>query len=151
MAQLMAFTGPGTPRPEGGAVHLEEHHVATCQVWLVSWHKLCSLLPDIRANYPWYQTAHTSAVSYQTIKLPLIPERSNHCYYQLLMHVTRAAKLPLWRLPDIEAKLPRFVTPRLPRGGGRLLENVWCNCDWFSTFIVWKFAFLKTANLYVSS
>ncbi|CAL8317533.1 unnamed protein product [Boreogadus saida] len=29
MAQLMAFTGPGTPRPEGGAVHLE-HHEATC-------------------------------------------------------------------------------------------------------------------------
>ncbi|CAL8234455.1 unnamed protein product [Arctogadus glacialis] len=36
MAQLVAFTGPGTPRPEGGAVHLEEHHEATRQVLLTS-------------------------------------------------------------------------------------------------------------------
>ena len=62
MAQLVAFTGPGTPRPEGEAVHLDEHHEATRQVLLVSWHKLCSLLPDIPANYHWYQTAHTSAL-----------------------------------------------------------------------------------------
>ncbi|CAL8287288.1 unnamed protein product [Gadus morhua 'NCC'] len=36
MAQLVAFSGPGTLRPEGGAVHLEEHHEATCQVLLTS-------------------------------------------------------------------------------------------------------------------